>query len=94
MKKVLTDVYHSWKETFRNDKTLFFVELISTMVAMFACAALNIDPEGANMHVVLSAYGSSALGMAWASHKRQASFMFLLMSYYFIWSVYGIITLI
>jgi recombinational DNA repair protein RecT len=93
MKKIVMEVYHSWKETFKNDKLLFFVELFSTVLAMLACATLNLHPENPKMYAVLFLYGISAAGMAWASYKRNSSFMLLLMSYYFVWSVFGILKL-
>ena len=94
MKTFIKDVCRSWVETYKSNKLLFFVELFSTMLAMTACALINITPDEVNMFIVIPCYGISAFGMAWASIKRRSSFMALLMIYYFLFSVFGFIRLI
>ena len=91
--KILKDVVLFWKETWRDDKALFFSEAIGTFLGMMAAGILNIYSKDPNMLAVLTLYLISAVLMGYASYKRKSSFLVILMVFYGVTSVYGLINL-
>ena len=91
---LVTDILDYWKETWRDDRFLFWVELGGTVLGMAASLVLNIYVTNPIMLVVLSLYVVSAVMLAYGGYKRRSSSIFVLMSFYTIVSVFGLINLL
>lgn len=87
-------VIEFWVETWKTNRLLFWVEALSTLQGMIACTLLNFTADDPNMLVILTLYVTSAVGLAWCSYIRRASFVMVLMSFYAITSVFGLVKLV
>lgn len=94
MMNILKDVINFWIETWNTNKLLFWVEALSTLQGMTACALLNFTAENPNMALILLLYVTSAVGLAWGSYIRKASFVLVLMSFYAVTSSIGLINVL
>lgn len=90
---VLKDVITFWKDTWREDKLLFWMEALGTALGMAAAVILNVWVTNPIMLVVLSLYLVSAVMLCYGGYKRQSSFIMLLMAFYTLTSVFGLINL-
>lgn len=88
------DVVRFWVDTWNTNRLLFWVEALSTIQGMTACALLNFTTENPNMALILFLYVTSAVGLAWGSYTRKASFVLVLMSFYAITSSIGLINVL
>lgn len=92
--RFLRDIYSFWLETWRQSKIMFFTETACSLMGMIGNGMLNFSPFHPNMLVVLSLFCISAIGLAITSYIRQASWMFVLMSFYATVSFIGITKLL
>jgi hypothetical protein len=92
---LLKDIAAYWKETWEENKLVFFLELFGTAMGMTASALLNFfAASNPPMLTILLLYGVSAAMLAYTSFKRHSSFMVLLMLFYTIVSCVGLFNIL
>lgn len=90
---ILQEALDSWIETWHNNKTLFWMEFTGTLLGMVSSVVLNVLANNPPMLFILLCYLVSGLLLAIASNIRRSPFIFLLMSFYTLAAVYGLIVL-
>ena len=94
MKKFVKDIIHFWIESWTNNRLVFWIEAICTLMGMIACVLLNFSPNDPKIYLILWLYLFSAIGLAYTSYTRKVSFMVFLMGFYATVTTYGLIKLL
>ena len=94
MRSFLKEIVDFWKETWKNNKLIFFLESFGTMLGMVAATLINFSSTNPNMELVLPLYLISSCCLAYTSYYRKNSWMVVLMIFYTIVTFVGIVKLI
>lgn len=91
---IIKQAVHQWVETWYNNRQLFWVELIGTVIGMSCALVIDFLAVHPPMLIILAGYCISAVLLAYASNVRQSPFMFLLMAFYAIAATIGLLSLL
>lgn len=90
--RVFADIIEFWKETWHDDKVLFFAEMIGTILALSAAMILSLA-SGQYLLTIFIFYTIANLCMIYASYKRKSSWILLMSAGFLIINAIGIINL-
>ena len=93
MQNFAKEILVFWKETWLENKTLFFAEMIGTLGGMIGSGILTFGAPDPNLLLSFSAYIVSSLALLYACHIRKSSWMMLLMIFYTFTTTVGLVKL-
>ena len=91
---IFREALAAWTDTWHNNRRLFWIELSGTLLGVISAIIINMCAASPPMLIILIGYFVSAVLLAYASYVRKSPFICLLMSFYAITSVYGLIQLL
>lgn len=94
MKAFARDLVGFWIQTWRDSPRLFWAEALGTLLGMTAATVMALGAPEPNLWVVFICYEISAVLMMYSSFRRQSSWMFVLMTFYFVVTGIGLIRLV
>ena len=78
-----------WSNSYRSDKTAFYLELISFIFTVVASLTLAINAKDPNMLVVYPGFFVGSITQCYAAYRRGAAWVMLLTFYFAIVNVFG-----
>lgn len=89
---IFSDIIEFWKETWRDDKVLFFAEMTGTILALSAAMILSLA-SGHYLLTIFIFYSVANVCMSYAAYKRKSSWILLMSVGFLIINAIGIIKL-
>jgi len=91
---IFQEALQIWKDTWKTNKQLFWAELIGTVIGVVSAVVIDTFANKPPMTFILLCYFSSAILLSYTSYIRKNPFMFLLMGFYSLTSVFGLSTIL
>jgi hypothetical protein len=88
---MLRDIWNNWVQEYRNNKWLFILEITGTIFSIVSSIYLSIQGDRAIMVHLFGLYLLGSISLVIVNLYRRSGFMFLLMLFYSIINIVGII---
>lgn len=87
-------IWRNWCHDIRHSPVLFWVEIASTLMNMTASVLMGFMSTNPPLVPIFALWILGSIGMAWASFKRDAAWMLVLMGFYTVMNIVGFVRLI
>jgi hypothetical protein len=93
---IFKKIWNDWRHDIVHNPWLFWVEICSTALNMGASAIFALTSGGGNTPLILIfiMWIIGSIGMAWASYKRNAAWLLVLMTFYTVMNIVGLSNLV
>ncbi len=88
--KMVRQILAFWKETWVQNKPLFFAEMIGTLGGMSAAMMMGFQSPNPNLVIIFILYNINAVLFIYASYVRKSAWLMLLMTFYIITNTIGL----
>ena len=88
--KMVRQIIAFWKETWVENKPLFFAEMIGTLSGMSAATMMGFQSPHPNLIVIFILYNINAVLFIYSNYVRKSSWLMLLMTFYIITNTIGL----
>lgn len=90
MRQIARTAWRFWKETWRNNKPLFFAEMIGTLTGMVAATMMGVQSPNPDLITIFILYNINAVLFIYATYLRQSAWLLILMIFYLITNTIGL----
>lgn len=91
---IFRTIWSNWCHDIKHSPVLFWVEIISTVMNMAASVLMGFMSASPPLLIIFVLWILGSIGMAWASFKRNAAWMLVLMSFYTVMNIVGFLGLV
>lgn len=91
--KLARDIWSFWVQTWHENHALFWCEAIATIASIIASATMAFQSPAPDMLVVFVFYLIGSILLQIAMYVRESSWMFLLMTWYTVMNIIGLINI-
>jgi hypothetical protein len=92
--KLIKSIWKNWCHDIVHNPMLFWVEIGSTFMNMTASVLMGFMSTNPPLITIFSLWIIGSVGMAWASFKRDAAWMLVLMAFYTVMNIVGFLGLV
>lgn len=91
---LIKTIWKNWCHDIVHNPKLFYVEIVSTLMNMAASVLMGFMSSNPPLLIIFSLWIVGSVGMAWASFKRDAAWMLVLMTFYTVMNIVGFLGLV